>query len=125
MDLERRFADPRRQQRLLKALARGFQPSQANGFSGVIAYELEPFSMEPPPDAPWRWAVQVDSRAGRARLLEPAPLDAAVTIHIGLADWVRVIAGVEDALTVMVAGHCSIEGDVVLAMRLEDMFGAR
>jgi class 3 adenylate cyclase/tetratricopeptide (TPR) repeat protein len=124
-DLERRFADPRRQRRLLKALARGFQPSQAGGFSGVIAYELEPFSIEPPPDAPWRWAVQVDSHAGRARLLEPAPLDAAVTIHIGLADWVRVIAGVEDALTVMVAGHCSIEGDVVLAMRLEDMFGAR
>ncbi len=125
VDLERRFADPRRQRRLLKALARGFQPSQANGFSGLIAYELEPFSIEPPPDAPWRWAIQVDASAGRARLLEPAPLDAAVTIHIGLADWVRVIAGVEDALTVMVAGRCSIEGDVVLAMRLEDMFGAR
>jgi hypothetical protein len=26
---------------------------------------------------------------------------------------------------VMVAGHCSIEGDIVVAMRLEDMFGAR
>jgi class 3 adenylate cyclase len=122
-DLERRFADSRRQRRLLKTLARGFQPSQAGGFSGVIAYELEPFAIEPPPEAPWRWAIQVDSRSGRARLLEPAPLDAAVTIHIGLADWVRVIAGIEDALTVMVAGRCSVEGDVVLAMRLEDMFG--
>jgi hypothetical protein len=30
---------------------------------------------------------------------------------------------VEDALTVMVAGRCSVEGDVVLAMRVEDMFG--
>jgi class 3 adenylate cyclase/tetratricopeptide (TPR) repeat protein len=125
MDLENRFADPRRQRRLLKALARGFQPSRAGGFSGTIAYELEPFAIAPPPEAPWRWAIQVDSRAGQARLIEPAPLDAAVTIHIGLADWVRVIAGVENALTVMVAGHCSVEGDVVLAMRLEDMFGAR
>lgn len=125
MDLEHRFADPRRQRRLLKALARGFQPSRAGGFSGTIAYELEPFVITPPPEAPWRWAIQVDSRAAQARLIEPAPLDAAVTIHIGLADWVRVIAGVEDALTVMVAGHCSVEGDVVLAMRLEDMFGAR
>jgi hypothetical protein len=89
----------------------------------VLAYELEPFAMEPPPDAPWRWALQVDSRSGRARLLEPAPLDAAATIHIGLADWVRVIAGVEDALTVMVADRCSVEGDVVLAMPVEDMFG--
>jgi len=123
VDLERRFADPRRQRRLLKALARGFQPSRAGGFGGVLAYELEPFAMEPPPDSPWRWALQLDSRSGRARLLEPAPLDAATTIHIGLADWVRVTAGVEDALTVMVAGRCSVEGDVVLAMRVEDMFG--
>jgi hypothetical protein len=89
----------------------------------VIAYELEPFAIEPPPEAPWRWAIQVDSLAGHANLLEPAPLDAAVTIHIGLADWVRAIAGLEDALTAMVAGRCSVEGDAVLAMRLEDMFG--
>ncbi|MGB7588122.1 MAG: SCP2 sterol-binding domain-containing protein, partial [Solirubrobacterales bacterium] len=124
-ELERRFVDPRRQRRLVKALARGFQPSQTGGFSGTIAYELEPFAIEPPPDAPWRWAIQVDSRTGQARLLEPAPLDAAVTIHIGLADWVRVIAGIEDALTAMVAGRCSVEGDVVLAMRLEGIFGGR
>jgi class 3 adenylate cyclase/tetratricopeptide (TPR) repeat protein len=124
-DLERRFADPRRQRTLLKALARGFQPSQANGFSGVIAYELETFAIEPPPDAPWRWAIQVDSRAGKAGLLEPAPLDAAVTIHIGLAEWVRVVAGVQDALTAMVAGRCSVDGDVILAVRMEAMFGAR
>jgi putative sterol carrier protein len=89
----------------------------------VIAYELEPFAIEPPPEAPWRWAIEVDSRAGRARLLDSAPLDAAVTIHMGLAEWVRVVAGLEDALTAMVAGRCSVEGDAVLAMRLEDMFG--
>lgn len=122
-DLERRFADPRRQRRLLKMLVRGFQPSRAGGFSGVIAYEVEPFAIEPPPEAPWRWAIQVDSRSGHANLLEPAPLDAAVTIHIGLADWLRTIAGLEDALTTMVAGRCSVEGDAVLAMRQEDMFG--
>ncbi len=65
------------------------------------------------------------SRRRRARLLEPAPLDAAVTIHFGLAEWVRVAAGIEDALAAMVAGRCSVEGDVVLAARLEAMFGGR
>jgi class 3 adenylate cyclase len=123
--LERRFAEPRRQRALLRAMARGFQPAHSGGFSGVIAYELEPFAIEPPPDAPWRWAIEVDSRAGRARLLEPAPLDAAVTIHFGLAEWVRVIAGVQNAVTAMAAGRCSVEGDVILAARLETMFGAR
>ena len=121
--LERRFAEPRRQRGLLRAMARGFQPAHAGGFRGVIAYELEPFAIQAPPDAPWRWAIEVDSSAGRARLLEPAPLDAAVTIHFGLAEWVRVIAGVQDAISVIVAGRCSVEGDALLAVRLEAMFG--
>jgi class 3 adenylate cyclase len=123
--LERRFAEPRRQRALLRAMARGLQPAHAGGFSGLIAYELEPFAIESPPDAPWRWAIEVDSRAGRARLLEPAPLEAAVTIHFGLAEWVRVTAGVQDAITAMVAGRCSVEGDVLLAARLEAMFAGR
>ena len=123
--LERRFAEPRRQRALLRAMARGFQPAQAGGFRGTIAYELEPLAIEAPHDAPWRWAIEVDSRAGHARLLEPAPLDAAVTIHFGLAEWVRVVAGVQDGLTAMVAGRCSVEGDVVLAVRQEAMFGGR
>jgi putative sterol carrier protein len=88
----------------------------------VIAYELEPFSVPAPPDAPWRWAIQVDGTS--ARLAEPAPLDAALTIHIGLADWVRVIAGELDPYTSMSAGRCRIEGDVIVASLLEPMFGA-
>jgi eukaryotic-like serine/threonine-protein kinase len=124
-DLERRFVEPSRQRTLVKALARGFQPAHADGFSGIVAYELEPYAIEPPPNAPWRWAIEVDSKAGRARLLEPAPLNAAVTIHIGLADWVRVVAGLQDPLPVMVAGRCSVEGDVLLAVRLEAMFGGQ
>jgi SCP-2 sterol transfer family len=72
-----------------------------------------------------RWAIQIDSRAGKAGLLEPAPLDAELTIHIGLAEWVRVVAGIEGALTVMLAGRCNVEGDTVLAMRQEAMFGGR
>ena len=90
----------------------------------MVAYELQPFAIEPPPEAPWRWAIEVDSVRGRARLLEPAPAEAAVTIHAGLAEWVRVSAGVEDPFTAMAGGRFSIEGDVLLAARLEAMFGA-
>jgi hypothetical protein len=42
--------------------------SHGGGFCGVIAYELKPFVIEPPPEAPWRWAIAVDSNAGRAYL---------------------------------------------------------
>ena len=122
-ELERRFAEPRRQRALVRAMARGFQPAKAGGFSGTIAFELEPHTIEAAPGAPWRWAIEVDSQRSRARLLESAPLEAAVTVHFGLADWVRVAAGIQDPLTVMVAGHCSVEGDVRLAARLDGMFG--
>lgn len=123
--LERRFAEPRRQRALMRAQVRAFQPAEAAGLCGVIAYELEPIAIEPPPDAPWRWAIELDAPAGRARLLEPAPLDAVVTIHIGLADWVRTIAGIQSPIQAMIAGRCSVEGDVAVAARLEWMFGAR
>jgi class 3 adenylate cyclase len=122
--LERRFSEPRRQRALLRAAARGFQPAHSGGFCGVIAYELEPYAIEAPPEAPWRWAIEVDSKAGHARLVEPAPLEAAVTIHAGLAEWVRVSAGVQDPVTAMTVGRFSVEGDVLLAARLEAMFGA-
>jgi tetratricopeptide (TPR) repeat protein len=124
-DLERRFAEPRRQRALVRATARGFQPAVAAGFDGTIVYELQPYAIEAPSDAPWRWAIAVDSRAARARLLEPAPLDPAVTIRFGLADWVRVTAGLENPLSAMIAGRCSVEGDVTVAARMEAMFGGR
>ncbi len=121
--LEERFLAPRRQRALLRAMARGFQPAHANGFEGVIAYELEPFAVDAPPDAPWRWAIEVQGAS--ARIVEPAPLDAAVTVHFGLADWVRVIAGEQDPVTSMAAGRCRVEGDLLVAALLEPMFGAR
>jgi class 3 adenylate cyclase/tetratricopeptide (TPR) repeat protein len=121
--LERRFAEPRRQRALLRVLARSFQPALAGGFRGLVAFELEPFAIDPPPEAPWRWAIEIDAPAGRARLREPAPLDAQATLHFGLADWVRVVAGLESPVTVMTAGRCSVAGDVVLAARLEAIFG--
>lgn len=121
--LERRFSDPGRQRALLRAAARGFQPANADGFCGVIAYELEPRAIEPPPGAPWRWAIELDSARGHARLLEPAPPEAAVTIRAGLAEWVRVTAGVENPVALMASGRFSVEGDVLLAARLEAIFG--
>ena len=46
-----------------------------------------------------------------------------MTVRLGLADWVRVVAGVESPIATMIAGRCSIDGDVLLATRLEAMFG--
>ena len=121
--VERRFAEPRRQRALMRAMARSFQPSKAGGFSGTVAYELEPLTHASAPTAPWRWALEVDSKRGRARLVEPAPLEADVTVYFGLAAWVRVMTGTLDPIAAMTTGRCSVAGDVRLAVRLEGMFG--
>jgi hypothetical protein len=122
--LEHRFGEPGRQRALMRGLARGFQPARAAGFSGTIAYELESSAADPPPESPWRWVIGVDADSGRARLVEPPPLDADVTVHFRVADWVRVMAGIDDPLSLMVGGRCRVEGDVIVAARLEDIFGA-
>jgi len=123
--LEQRFSEARRQRALLRAMAHAFQPALAGRLHAVVAYELEPQAIDPPADAPWRWAMELDGPSGHARLLEPAPLDATTTIHISLADWVRTVAGLQSALETMVSGRCSVEGEVAVAARLETVFGAR
>lgn len=119
--LERRFANPRRQRALLRAMVRGYQPDHARGYQGAtLAYSLEPYAIDPPSDAPWRWAITLGERT--ARLLDTAPVDPDVTIDFGLADWIRVMAGLQTPLTSMSAGRCRIDGDAQLAIRLETMF---
>ena len=119
--LERRFANARRQRALLRAMVRGYQPDHARGYHGAtIVYSLEPYAIDPPPDAPWRWAITLGERT--ARLLHTAPMDPDVTIEFGLADWIRVMAGLQTPLTSMSAGRCRIDGDAQLAIRQETMF---
>jgi hypothetical protein len=119
--LERRFANPRRQRALLRAMVRGYQPDHARGYHGAtIAYSLEPYAIDPPPETPWRWAITLGERT--ARLLQTAPVDPDVTIEFGLADWIRVMAGLQTPLTSMSAGRCRIDGDAQLAIRQETMF---
>jgi class 3 adenylate cyclase len=119
--LERRFAIPRRQRALLRAMVHGYQPDHARGYHGAtIVYSLEPYAIDPPSDAPWRWAIRLGERT--ARLLDTAPVDPDVTIEFGLADWIRVMAGLQTPLTSMSAGRCRIDGDAQLAIRQETMF---
>lgn len=119
--LEHRFANPRRQRALLRAMARTYQPDHARDLTGtIIVYTLEPYAIDPPPDAPWRWAIEFGERT--AQLIEPAPLDANLSLRFGLADWVRIIAGIQTPTASMAAGRCRLEGDLLLATRLEAIF---
>jgi hypothetical protein len=117
--LERRFGSPGIQRLMFRAMAAGFDPDAAAGFEGAIAYELQ----RPVTDAPpARWTVEISGRRARAR--PGAPEQAALTLRLTLADFVRIAAGSVDPAIPVLQGRASFRGDFGLAVRLPEMFGA-
>jgi len=121
-ELEERFGSRPVQRALFTAAAMTFVPEKAYGFQGTIAYELTCG-----PDAsgcvrdPDHWTVTITGDKATARRGKAsAP---AVSVRIGLADFVRVAAGEMNPVKAMLAGRIEVEGDVTVAGRLVEMFG--
>ncbi len=121
-DLVRRFSHDLAQRALFGGMVKAYQPSMAYGFSGDIVFELRPPPDELDPSATDWWTIEVRRRKATAHRGRSA--DPAVTISIGLADFVRLSAGELHPLTAMVEGQVEVSGDIILAMRLGEMFGA-
>jgi alkanesulfonate monooxygenase SsuD/methylene tetrahydromethanopterin reductase-like flavin-dependent oxidoreductase (luciferase family)/putative sterol carrier protein len=97
-------------------MAARFDPSKAAGFSGELQFDLRTGS-----GAVRRWTVEVDgdhahARAGGAK----AP---ALTVRVGLADFLRISARELDPGKALLAGRLDVEGDFELMTRLGEMFG--
>jgi alkanesulfonate monooxygenase SsuD/methylene tetrahydromethanopterin reductase-like flavin-dependent oxidoreductase (luciferase family) len=116
--LERLFASSRAQRAFFGMMARRFDPARSAGFEGAIVYDL---GMS---DGTRRlWAIEV--RARRARAREGGAADAALTIRVPLADFVRVSAEGSSFYPLILDGRMTMDGDLALANRLAEMFGAR
>jgi putative sterol carrier protein len=110
------------QRGLFAASARTFQPAMAAGFNGDISYELRFPDDHGDPNASDWWTIEVRGRkavARRGRSQQPA-----VVIHSDLAYFVRLAAGEVHAAGALLDGAISVTGDVMLAARVPDMFGA-
>jgi hypothetical protein len=117
--LERRFARPRVQYVLFSAMAAAFDPDAAAGFRGKVSYELtRPHAGAPPA----RWTVEISDRRARAR--RGGDEDAELQLRFTLADFVRVAAGTLDPSVPLLQNRASFKGDLGLAVRLPEMFGA-
>jgi tetratricopeptide (TPR) repeat protein len=121
-ELVRRFGSDRAQRTLFTAMARSFQPAMAFGFSGDLVFELRPPDDELNPGAADWWTVEVRGRRATAR--RGRSDHAAVTLHAGLADFVRIASGEIHPVQALVKSSIEVEGDLLLAARLLDMFGA-
>jgi hypothetical protein len=117
--LERRFGSRLAQRVMFSAMAARFNPSAAGGFQGRIVYELGRQATGAPP---LQWTVKVSGRRARAR--RGASDDAAVTLRVTLADFVRIGAGTIDPATPVLQGRASFQGDFGLVVRLPEMFRA-
>jgi tetratricopeptide (TPR) repeat protein len=108
------------QRALFTALARSYQPSFAYGFTGNIVIELDTTlpGSDPTVDV---WTLEVGPRRARARRGPATP--AATTVQLTVADFVRLVAGSLDPIQAFKAGRLTVDGDVLLAARMDELFG--
>jgi tetratricopeptide (TPR) repeat protein len=121
-DLVRRFSVPLAQRALFGAVARGFQPAMAFGFEGDITFDLRPSDDDGDPAAGDWWTIEVRGRKATSRQGDSD--GAHVVIHAGIADFLRVAAGELHPVKALLDNAVEVEGDIMLAARLPDMFGA-
>ena len=120
--LARRVGAAGPQRLLFAAMARAFQPAMSFGFEGDITLDLRPPDDDGDPAAGDWWTIEVRGRKATAR---PGRSSApAVVIHAPLADFLRVAAGEVHPATALIDNSVDVEGDVLLAARLPDMFSA-
>ncbi len=123
-DLEKRFGSPVALRSVIMAMAHGFQPSMAFGFEGEIQFEILPSRSTRRDDdrtsEHW-WTIEVHGTKATARH-RPAT-DPAVTIRTSVADFIRIIAGAVNPVTMWIDKRVEVEGDLTLGTRLVELFG--
>ena len=100
-------------------MARQFEPKFAFGFEGDIAYELAHHGNG---KAPSRWTVRV--RDGAAAVIAGIDGSPAITFKLSVPDFARLIAEQIDPQELIFSGRFDVDGDLTLATRVPEMFGA-
>ncbi|MEA2429920.1 MAG: hypothetical protein QOI19_393, partial [Thermoleophilaceae bacterium] len=101
---------------IFKGMESAFVPEAARGFAGEIFYDLHS-SRGPQP-----WTLTIDGT--RAVAEQRAASSPAVTLHAEVPVFVRIVAGDLDPMRAMLDERLEVEGDLAVAGRLGDMFGA-
>jgi alkanesulfonate monooxygenase SsuD/methylene tetrahydromethanopterin reductase-like flavin-dependent oxidoreductase (luciferase family) len=120
--LERRFGNRLAQRALFTGMARQFDPRFAFGFEGDIVYELRREVDGRAPREPDRWTVRVHDK--RAAAVPGGSPDAALTLRFNLPDFMRLAADEIKIQELLFNGRFDMEGDLQLAQRVPEMFGA-
>jgi putative sterol carrier protein len=114
--LERTVGSDRGLRFVFRTMARAYRPDRAAGWTGDIRYELTDSR-----GAVRVWTVSCGATDARAR--ESAEPDPALTIKLGLADFIRLAGQDLDPAVALLTGRMDLEGDFDVAVRLGEMFG--
>ena len=116
--VERLFGSRRAQRGVFSRIAGRFDPARAGGFEGVIRYDL---GLSDGSRRPW----DIEVRDGLASVAPAGTGAPVLTIRVPLVDFIRVITDGESFLPLITAGTMTLDGDLGVAGRLAEMFGAR
>jgi alkanesulfonate monooxygenase SsuD/methylene tetrahydromethanopterin reductase-like flavin-dependent oxidoreductase (luciferase family) len=117
--LERRFGSDLAQRAIFTGMARQFEPRFAYGFEGDIAYELAHHGNG---KSPSQWTVRVkDDEATVVSGIGDSP---AITFKLSVPDFARLVAEEVDPQELLFSGRFDVQGDLALATRVPEMFGA-
>jgi alkanesulfonate monooxygenase SsuD/methylene tetrahydromethanopterin reductase-like flavin-dependent oxidoreductase (luciferase family)/putative sterol carrier protein len=101
---------------LFGAMAQAYVPDKAAGFSGDLQYDLRRSNGELV-----SWTVTVGPERASVR---PGTASApALTLKLGVVDFVRLAGGDLDPGKALLTGRMDMEGDLAIAARLGEMFG--
>jgi alkyl sulfatase BDS1-like metallo-beta-lactamase superfamily hydrolase len=116
--LEQIFGSSQAQRAVFAMMTREFDPARAAGFDGAIAYDLGLA------DGTRRcWMIEV--RDGHVRVHQgDGAADASLTITVPLGDFARVLTTAGSFDPLILDGRMTMDGDLDLAGRLPEMFGA-
>jgi hypothetical protein len=120
-ELTRRFGSPLAQRALFTAMAKSFQPTAAFGFQGEILFEVRLPSDGPDPLPPDWWTIEVRGR--KATVRQEQASDTAVVVQTELSDLIHLLSGELHPMKAVIEGRVHIDGDVLAAGRIPEMFG--
>jgi alkanesulfonate monooxygenase SsuD/methylene tetrahydromethanopterin reductase-like flavin-dependent oxidoreductase (luciferase family) len=114
--LERTVGSERGLKLLFGAMAQAYRPDKSGGFSGELQYELRRAD-----GALVHWTVAIGP--DRASVRPGGATAPALTVKLGVADFVRMAGRDLDPGKALLTGRMDLEGDLALAARLGEMFG--
>jgi putative sterol carrier protein len=99
---------------VFEGMRQAFDPAKAAGQAAVVQYEIAA------PDGPRSYVMRI--AGGQCRIERGAAADPRVTLKLGLADFLRLVAGRLNGMQAFMSGKLKVSGDLFFAQTYQAWF---